>query len=122
MFSRCSQDVLGRLLLGYLEDTLGGLVGLVALVALVCPVGLVSLVCLMGLVGLVGPVGLWILWVCGSCGSSRCGRSGGPDEPAWLGGSGWSGVPSKETIFQQKTFHELSLWAPCRNSSLLGLI
>ena len=99
MFSRCSQDVLGRLLLGYLEDTLGGLVGLVALV---CPVGLV------------GPVGLWILWGCGSCGSSRCGRSGGPDEPAWLGGSGWSGVPSKEAIFQQKTFHKLSLWAPCK--------
>ena len=111
MFSRCSQDVLGRLSLGYLENTIGGLVGLVALVALVCPVGLVGLVCW---VGLVGPVGLWILWVCRSCGSSRCGRSGGPDEPPWLGGSGWSGVPSKEAIFQQKTFHKLSLWAPCK--------
>ena len=107
MFSGCSQDVL-RMVSGvhrYIRSQM------FSHVALVCPLGLVSLVCL---VGLVGPVGLWILWVCGSCGSSMCGRSGGPDEPAWLGGSGWSGVPSKEAIFQQKTFHKLSLWAPCK--------
>ena len=60
-----------------------------------CPLGLMSLVCLLGLVG---PVGLWILWVCGSYGSSMCGRSSGPDEPDWLGGSGWSGVHKRPCL------------------------
>ena len=79
MFTGCSQDGLRRSQIYTFSDVL------------TCGSGGsgVSLVCLLGLVG---PVGLWILWVCGSCGSSMCGRSGGPDEPAWLGGSGWSGV------------------------------
>ena len=91
---RCSQVVL-RMVSGVHRYIGSQMFSHVARVALVCPLGLMSLVCLLGLVG---PVGLWILWVCGSCGSCMCGRSGGPDEPAWLSGSGWSGVNKRPCL------------------------